>query len=270
MKQRLIEMRDFSDPDEAEAARLLRSMPPTAVSEVVERRVYAGVRARKSRGPRLVRLAVLASALLVSTTILSATLARRYFARPAERPSRSTGPASPTVHPKRSMARLEMGPPAGAVSADSLPASPVATDDGTGASTSAAQASTHRDRSKASLAGKRQAVAVGEPRGSVEEPARAEVAVAAPPPEEAVLVMAALRSLRREHNPTQAGALLQTYLARFPKGVLTEEALALGIEAAVARQDARVATALSNQYLGRFPTGRFAGLARKTSSANRP
>jgi hypothetical protein len=163
-----------------------------------------------------------------------------------------------------------MGPQAGAVSADSLPASPVAKDEGAGASASAAQASTHRNQSRTSLAGKRLAVAVGDPRGSVEEPPRAEVAVAPPPPEEAVLVMAALRALRREHNPAQAGALLQAYLARFPKGVLTEEALALGIEAAVARQDGRVATVLSNQYLGRFPAGHFAGLARKTSSAPRP
>jgi outer membrane protein assembly factor BamD (BamD/ComL family) len=96
------------------------------------------------------------------------------------------------------------------------------------------------------------------------------VAIAPPPPEEAALVMAALRALRREHNPVQAGTLLQTYLARFPKGVLTEEALVLGIEAAVARRDTRVATALSDQYLGHFPAGRFAGLARKTSSATKP
>ena len=78
--------------------------------------------------------------------------------------------------------------------------------------------------------------------------------------------MAALRSLRREHNPVQAGALLQTYLTRFPQGVLTEEALAIGIEAAVARQDAPSAKAMANQYLGRYPAGRFTALARKTAS----
>jgi outer membrane protein assembly factor BamD (BamD/ComL family) len=96
------------------------------------------------------------------------------------------------------------------------------------------------------------------------------VAPAPPPPEEAALVMAALRSLRRGHNPVQAGALLQSYLARFPEGVLTEEALALGIEAAVARHDAASAKAIAKQYLGRYPAGRFVALARKTSSTSKP
>jgi outer membrane protein assembly factor BamD (BamD/ComL family) len=96
------------------------------------------------------------------------------------------------------------------------------------------------------------------------------VAPAPPPPEEAALVMAALRSLRREHNPARAGTLLQSYLTRFPEGVLTEEALAIGIEAALARHDAAVATTLAKQYLGRYPAGRFVGLARKTVSATKP
>jgi outer membrane protein assembly factor BamD (BamD/ComL family) len=78
--------------------------------------------------------------------------------------------------------------------------------------------------------------------------------------------MAALRSLRREHNPVQAGVLLQRYLTRFPEGVLIEEALAIGIEAATARHDDSSATALANQYLGRYPTGRFVALARNTVS----
>jgi outer membrane protein assembly factor BamD (BamD/ComL family) len=82
--------------------------------------------------------------------------------------------------------------------------------------------------------------------------------------------MAALRSLRREHNPSQAGALAQSYLTRFPEGVLNEEALAIGIEAAVTRHDAAVATALANRYLGRYPAGRFVSLARKTVDATKP
>jgi hypothetical protein len=82
--------------------------------------------------------------------------------------------------------------------------------------------------------------------------------------------MAALRSLRREHNPAHAGTLAQSYLTRFPEGVLNEEALAIGIEAAVARHDAAVATTLANQYLGRYPAGRFVKLARQTTSATRP
>lgn len=82
--------------------------------------------------------------------------------------------------------------------------------------------------------------------------------------------MAALRSLRRAHNPAQAGALLQRYLTRFPEGVLIEEALAIGMEAAVARHDDAGATVLANQYIERYPAGRFVSLARKTASAARP
>jgi len=261
-------MREFDDPDEAETTRLLRSMAPTDVSEVVERRVYARVCAPRLRGPRFVRLAVLVSALLVSTTILSATLARRWLGRTEDRSPRSTVLGVPAAQPRRLAMRRETGPEVNVV--PTIPASPSAKDEGMTASTSTVHASAHRDRLRGSAARRRQTVASSDVRSSGEESAPSEVAVAPPPPEEAALVMSALRALRREHNPLQAGALLQTYLARFPKGVLTEEALALGIEAAVARQDARVATTLSNQYLGRYPAGRFAALARKTSSATRP
>ena len=265
MKQRLLEMHEFRDPDEAETARLLRSLLPTAPNELAERRVYARICAWRSRGPRLARVAVLVTALLVSTTILSATLARRWLARSDHNSSGSTTLSMPSAQPKHPTALREQQP----APADSTPTSPSAMDQGLLASASAARVSTHRDRPSDPSAGKR-AVASGDLRGSVEQELPAEVAPAPPPPEEAALVMAALRSLRREHNPVQAGALLQTYLTRFPEGVLTEEALAVGIEAAVARHDAASAKALANQYLGRYPAGRFAGLARKTASTTKP
>jgi hypothetical protein len=266
MKQRLIEMRDFSDPDEAETARLLRSMPPTAVSEVVERRVYARVCAPRLRGPRFVRLTVLASALLVSTTILCATLARHWLGRSDDRSPRSPALSVPVAQPKRLVAQREPAPES--APADSTPVSPSATDEGGAAAT--VHTSAHRDRLRGFAAARRPTLVASDRDIPREELPPPEVAAAPPPPEEAALVLSALRALRREHNPVQAGALLQTYLARFPKGVLTEEALALGIEAAVARQDARFAAILSNQYLGRYPAGRFVALARKTSSATRP
>jgi len=107
MKQRLTEMQDFRDPDEAEAARLLRSLSPAAANELAERRVYARICAGPSRGPRVARIAVLVTALLVSTTILSATLARslaRWFgpeivgadAEPAVRPAKARDRAART------------------------------------------------------------------------------------------------------------------------------------------------------------------------------
>jgi hypothetical protein len=270
MKQRLFEVGEFRDPDEAEAARLLRSLPPAAVSEAVEKRVYARICAWRPRGPRLLRVAVAVTALLVSTTILSATLAHRWFARSDQKSSGSTALGIPAAQLKHPAARREQGPAVSPAPAESIPTSPSAVDKAAVASASATPVSIRRDRSSDSLTGKRQAMASGDLRGSVEESPPLQVAPAPPPPEEAALVLAALRSLRREHNPVQAGALLQTYLTRFPQGVLTEEALAIGIEAAVARHDAPSARALANQYLGRYPAGRFTALARKTASAARP
>jgi len=253
MKHRLTDMQDLRDPDEAEAARLLRSLPPAAANELAERRVYAKICAEPSRRPRLVPVAVLVTALLVSTTILSATLARRWLAGSQQKSSGTAALSLPAAQPKHPTTRREQEPSA----ADQLP--------------SAAQVNPRRDRAREPtrepLTGKRQAVASNDMRSSVEGSA---VASAPPPPEEAALVMAALRSLRREHDPSQAGVLAQSYLTRFPEGVLNEEALAIGIEAAVARHDAAVATALANRYLARFPAGRFVSLARKTVSATRP
>ena len=269
MKQRLTEMQDFRDPDEAEAARLLRSLSPAAPNELAERRVYVRICAGLSRGPRLARVAVLVTALLVSTTILSATLARRWLAGSDQKSSGATTLRLP-AQPRHPPARREQQPEVSPAPADSIPTARSTTDQV--ASASATPVSTRRDHVREPLTGKRQIVASSDVRGSLDESPPVEVAPAPapPPPEEAALVMAALRSLRREHNPAQAGALAHSYLTRFPEGVLNEEALAIGIEAALARHDADVATTLAHQYLGRYPAGRFVSLARKTASAARP
>jgi hypothetical protein len=266
MKQRLTEMQDFRDPDEAEAARLLRSLSPAAANELAERRVYARICAGPSRGPRVARIAVLVTALLVSTTILSATLARRWLAGSDQK---SSGPtlSLPSAQPRHATAPREQEPEV-IPAADSIPTARSTTD--LVASAPTTPVSTRRDHVREPLTGKRQVVASSDVRGSLDESPPVEVAPAPAPPEEAALVMAALRSLRREHNPAQAGALAHSYLTRFPEGVLNEEALAIGIEAALARHDAAVAATLAHQYLGRYPAGRFVSLARKTASAARP
>lgn len=74
--------------------------------------------------------------------------------------------------------------------------------------------------------------------------------------DEANLVHGAMRALRRDHDPQAAIRQLAAYHRRFPTGDLTEEALALSIEAFVALDD-REALALANEYLRRFPDGRF-------------
>jgi hypothetical protein len=264
MKQRLLEMREFCDPDEAETVRLLRSLSPATVGETAERRVFARVCARRSRGPRLARVAVLVTSLLVSTTILCATLARRWLAGSDQK---SIALGVPAARPRHPTAQPEQEPGVRPAPAANIPTSPSATAEGIVASASAARVSSHRDRPREALGGKQLAVASSDPPSPVEESPPKEMAPAPAPPEEAALVMAALRSLRREHNPAHASALLRRYLTRFPEGVLTEEALAIGIEAALARHDAASAAALANQYLGRYPTGRFVDLVRKTAGA---
>lgn len=93
-------------------------------------------------------------------------------------------------------------------------------------------------------------------------PARGAPVARAPAPEtsahgtDAALVHAAVKALRRDGDPEQAARLLERYAARDPDGPLAEEALALRIEAAVARREAR-ARALAQEYLGRYPAGRY-------------
>jgi hypothetical protein len=82
------------------------------------------------------------------------------------------------------------------------------------------------------------------------------------PKDEPTMVATAMRALRRDHDPARAARLLDDYLVRWPDGALVEEALALGIEAARARGDAREST-LAAEYLRRFPSGRFADAARR-------
>ena len=64
--------------------------------------------------------------------------------------------------------------------------------------------------------------------------------------------------------------MLTRYLTRFPQGTLVQEALAIGIEAGLARGDRPAAAQLAQQYLEGFPAGRFARLARKAIGSTGP
>jgi hypothetical protein len=81
-------------------------------------------------------------------------------------------------------------------------------------------------------------------------------------PLDAELLLRAFRALRSEHRPDKAEGLLAKYHNRHPDGPLGEDALALGIEAAAARHSPN-ATVLAQQYLERFPGGRFRDMAEK-------
>jgi hypothetical protein len=78
-------------------------------------------------------------------------------------------------------------------------------------------------------------------------------------------VLEAIRALRKRGDAAHAQVLLDKYLAAHPGGALTEDALALAIEAASARHDPRAAD-YARRYLARFPNGRFRAIAIRASS----
>lgn len=82
---------------------------------------------------------------------------------------------------------------------------------------------------------------------------------------DAALVLRGLRALRQDGDPDEAARLLDEYRARLPEGALAEEALALSIEAALARGDAN-AVQLAETYLSRYPKGRFRDAARRAKA----
>ena len=73
-------------------------------------------------------------------------------------------------------------------------------------------------------------------------------------------VVDAIRALRQEHDPIAARKLLSAYLKVYPDGALSEEALALSIEATEESGDPE-ALMLAIRYLKEFPDGRFRGVA---------
>ncbi len=82
------------------------------------------------------------------------------------------------------------------------------------------------------------------------------------PGEDPTQVAEAVRALRKQGDPARAQALLDQYLRSNPRGALSEDALALSIEAAAARKDPRAAD-YARRYLARYPQGRFRPMAER-------
>lgn len=79
---------------------------------------------------------------------------------------------------------------------------------------------------------------------------------------EAQLVQQGLEALRKHNDPKQAAVYLERYRNEQPDGTLSEEALALSVEAASVSGDSR-AKGLAMEYLTRYPQGRFKEAARQ-------
>lgn len=86
-----------------------------------------------------------------------------------------------------------------------------------------------------------------------------------PHTEDPTRVAEALRALRKEGDPDRAQSLLSKYMKDNPRGALSEEALALSIEAAHARKDPAAKT-YARRYLSRYPAGRHRHLAQRVLS----
>jgi hypothetical protein len=80
--------------------------------------------------------------------------------------------------------------------------------------------------------------------------------------EDATHVVEAIQALRTEKDPSRAQGLLSDYLKTHPNGVLSEDAMALSIEAASAQHDPRAAD-YARRYLAKFPQGKYRDLANR-------
>lgn len=79
---------------------------------------------------------------------------------------------------------------------------------------------------------------------------------ATPPGEDPTLVVEAMRALRQKGEPKRAEELLGRYRAANPNGALSEDALALSIEAAASTDPPR-AERRAREYLAKYPHGRY-------------
>jgi hypothetical protein len=208
---------------EADAAELFRATGPSAAEPAVKQRVRERLAAVRTRArPRFVMVPAIVVVGLAIGTAAGATLGVRWW-----REAREAVPPAPSVAaPSRSGALRRASPARPAARLPPREMSP----------------------ETAPVPRAPERAMVGHPRRSN--------AGAAAEDGETRLLFEATRALRREQDPARAGALLDDYFRRFPRGVLAEEALAVAIEAAQARADAR-ARDLARRYLARYPEGQF-------------
>ena len=221
----------------------------------------------RSNGPRrgllMLRPAIVAGVLIGCGAFASAAVGpwRGWVGRAYERLASSS--ARVAVSPEHARSRRLAGRPAVASAASPPPVAPPSAESRSpdpGLPSGGAVAS----REPAPPTHLRHAAFARE--GGKREVAKHDVGKQEPAPErdrqdqETQAVLAGMRALRVDHDPVRARGLLAKYLENHPNGALAEEALALTIEAAVARHDGDAA-ALGARYLRRYPAGPFRALA---------
>jgi hypothetical protein len=235
---------DAQDADEAAASAMLGQVGPLEPSAARKRRVMSAIESRSGMGLRLLRPAVFGGIVLVLATGASAMVGRQWIrsraALSATDKETVASPAAPRSVAQKVVtsekAPLPVPPPADVV------ATPV--------------------------------VEAPKPAPQVVARKPATARVQAPTPEtpllaspQAALMVEAMQA-RRAGDMVRAGELAAEYERKYPDGVLREEAQVLGIEAAASRGDGE-AQRLAEQYLSRFPHGRFRAQAERALKAAR-
>jgi len=233
----LRDTREFASEAERRVAELLATLDPYEPNPV--RKQSLGVilaASHRERGFRLLR-PVAGLALLFAGTAAAATLGQRFWPESVEQLEE----APPEIAPARSTA------PSGKPSrgTDSKPA---------------ALPATHPDPAPGPQVAPTKRTSAAPQRQTPTTQKRPTRASEDPRP-----VADALRALRKEQDPARAQSLLNEYLRANPQGALSEEALALSIEAAYARKDPTAKTH-ARRYLARYPAGRHRRLAERVLS----
>ena len=222
--KRLVDQGHLSGSPEQFLASAIRATPRLEPEPFEMQRVLARVTSASRRGRAvLLRAAVTAAFILVALAATAAVVVRARATSPSQPPAASSA---------LSLAPVAMPPASATPPEPSAPAVPEQALEETAAAPAAS-------------------APIPTPR------------LAAPPKdgEDPTQVLQAIRALRHDGDPAHAGALLSQYLGTHPHGVLTEDALALSIEAANARHDARAAADFGRRYLAQFPRGRYRAVA---------
>lgn len=227
----LLAQRELLSNDQARLADLFAAAEPYRSDTLRKRRIHVRLATSHRAGWRFRWQPAVAAAALVVAGTAAAALGHRYFNGPVEPRAQQVplalAPSAPApAKPKRPVIQTEQEPETKAP-----------TPSATNFATAPAPAPT--------------AVATVPRRRAV-----------APSGEDPTRVAEALHALRKEGDAKRAQVLLHQYLQQNPKGALSEEALALTIEAAHARQDPK-AKQHARRYLARYPKGRHRALAQR-------
>lgn len=235
----LRDVQEFSSGSERQLAQLLTTAERYKPDLIKKRRINVALSLGFERRSLRLWQSAAALGLLFAGTAAAATLGEQFWSEPQEQ-EQEQAQLPPQIPVARSTA------PGGA-RAPARPAPPNKVPD----PSPPAVAPPHLSEAKG--------------RGPSTPPRRVAATIKKPPAragEDPTRVVEALRALRTEQNPSRAQRLLSEYMQTNPEGALSEEALALSIEAAHARKDP-AAKGYARRYLARYPGGRHRRLAER-------